>query len=111
MDNKYILFSAAAILSAIPPVVIKQYNNKKFTNPKSKYIYLLISIISSVLLIYVYIKIFEKNDIGPYYALIKILSILLVSASGFLFYGDLITGKQAIGMVLGIVTIMLLASK
>lgn len=104
------LYIAAAMAGALPPVLLKEYNNRKLTHPDSRYIFILISIIVSLTLIYIYMIIFEKNAVGPFYALSKILSIIMVTAGGALFFEDVITIKQSIGIIFGIITIILLTT-
>lgn len=110
MNNNWILFLIAAITAAIPPIALKEYNNRKLTHPDTRYIFILISIIAFGILIYIYIKIFDERSIGPYYALIKILAIIIVVGGGILFFEDAITTKQAIGIIFGIITIGLLST-
>jgi len=108
MNEKWILFLIAAVAAATPPIALKEYNNRKLTHPDTRYIFILISMIAFTILIYVYIKIFDENKIGPYYALSKILAIILVTMGSILFFEDFITVKQTIGIMFGIITIILL---
>lgn len=104
------LYIAAAIAGALPPVLLKEYNNRELTHPDSRYIFILISAIASLTLIYIYIIILDKNEVGPLYALTKILSIIMVIMGGALFFKNIITIKQSIGFIFAIVTIILLTT-
>src|SRR5208283_3378098 len=108
MNNDWILLTVAAIVASIPPIVLKEYNNRKITHPDTCYIFILIAVIAFAILIYVYIKIFAKYQVGPYYALIKIIAIIMVTISSILFFEDLINIKQTIGIIFGIIAIILL---
>lgn len=104
------LFIIVAIVGAIIPVVLKEYNNRKLTHPDTRYIFILIAIVAFTIIIHIYIKIFDDNKVGPYYALSKILSIIMVTIYGVFFFENFITVKQVIGIILGIITIILLVS-
>ena len=40
MNDQCMLYIAAAIAGALPPVLLKEYNNRKLTHPNSRYIFI-----------------------------------------------------------------------
>ena len=97
-----ILIILAAILSAGPPILVKRYVN---TNSKSM---LLLSLICSILLIIIYIKLLKTYGASKMYTIIKILSILIVAMIGCLFLQETLTTKNIIGIGFGILALILL---
>ena len=108
MNNYSILFPLAAMISAIPPILIKEYNSRKLTHPDTIYIFILGAAIASMILLFLYTKIFDGHDIGTFYALSKILSIIVVIFSGILFFEEILTTKKIMGIIFAIIAIVLL---
>ena len=99
-----ILIIIAAILSAGPPILIKKYVNNNESN-----IFLLgLSLLCSILLIIIYIKLLRKFGASQMYTIIKILSIIIVAVIGFLFLQEKFSAKKVIGILFGIVALVLL---
>ena len=99
-----ILFILAAILSAASPIFVKMYINSQ----ENKIFLILLAIICSIILIFVYIVLTKQYGASRMYSIVKILSILMVAFVGFLFLGDKITVKYVIGILLACVALYLL---
>ncbi|ANB51037.1 hypothetical protein [Powai lake megavirus] len=102
--NNWILYILTAIVSAIPLFMIQKYIN---TN---NYLFLIVSVLLYLILIALYIAILKGNQMSTIYPLTKILSIVIVVAFGYLFFGNKLCTKQVIGIIIGIVGIYLLCS-
>ena len=73
-----------------------------------KLVYIVIILLLDIVAIYAYATIFSYGSIGSIYALIKIISIILVVMAGFIFFGEVLTGKQLLGIVFAVSSIFLL---
>jgi multidrug transporter EmrE-like cation transporter len=105
MDLKlifWVLFGALA--GAIPVTLIKMY-----TESKQKFL-LFLSILSYILAIISYVNVFEKGDIITFYIIMKILSDLLVIASGILFFSEKLTIKKGFGVLLALLSVYVISS-
>jgi multidrug transporter EmrE-like cation transporter len=92
----------AAICSAMTVIILKQYE-KYPTN------WLLLAVaISEFMLIYSYIQLLKNDNIISLFGLIKIIAILLVAVSGFLFFENKLTIKQGFGVFFSLIAIYLL---
>lgn len=98
----YLLIIITAILSALGVILIKIY-----IKHKSKYLFLMASI-CSIIVLYLYSILLKKNDLGKIYTIIKISAILLVVMTGCMIFKEKITTKNKIGIALAIVAIVLL---
>jgi multidrug transporter EmrE-like cation transporter len=103
MEN-YINLIIAALLSAGPPIFVKMYVNSKNKN----LLYLIASLICSILLIILYIKLVKNHNIALIYTIIKILSILVVVIISYFLLKEKITIKNIFGILLSIVALCLL---
>jgi len=97
----YILLAAFA--STLPASFIKQYTKK----PNNIWIFL--SILSYLILIFTYIYLFKNKEISTIYPIIKICSIIMVICFGVLYLGETFTTTNFIGIILGITSIYLLS--
>jgi multidrug transporter EmrE-like cation transporter len=105
MDLKLILWVlVGALAAAIPVTLIKMY-----TESKQKFL-LFLSLISYILAIISFVKVFEKGDIITFYIIMKILSDLLVIASGILFFSEKITIKKGFGVLLALLSVYVISS-
>ena len=100
--TKCALFFVAAIMSAIPMPLLKSYNQ---TNNK---MYIALTIISYILLTFVYIILLTQYEMVEMYPFLKILSIIIVVTIGVLVYGEKLNTKNIIGIGFGILAIFLL---
>jgi multidrug transporter EmrE-like cation transporter len=98
------LIVLGAITSAIPALCMKQYAHSHEIH------WLLISLISYIILLYVYYKLFEFSGVSVLYPLLKVLSILFVIGTGVLVFGEKITINIAAGILLGVGSIYLLSN-
>ena len=105
MDLKLIFWVLfGSLTTAIPVTLIKIY-----TESKQKFL-LFLSILSSILAIISYVTIFEKGDIITFYIIMKILSDLLVIASGILFFSEKLTIKKGFGVLLALLSVYVISS-
>jgi len=108
MDKSFLLFSTAAFVSIIPPILLKKFSTDYHDNPMAQTIIIIMSLIAFSILIVLYIKMYEKNDVGSYHAITKIFAIIMLLVYGFIFFEEKITVTKIIGIVLGIFSIMFL---
>lgn len=93
----------ATIIALLPLFLIKQYIKSKNNT------FLIFSLLSYIILMYCYIKIFSKNDISSAYTIIQVLQILLVIMFGIFAFKETVTYKKIIGIIAGIISIYCLA--
>lgn len=97
----------ATIVALLPVYFIKMYINNKsksyILNP-----WLLLSLLSYIILMICYIKIFTTMDIASSYTILQILQIILVILIGYFIFNEKINLNKLIGIILGIVSIILL---
>ena len=94
----------AATVSAVPLTLIKSY----FNNKESFLLFL--TLICYILLIICYLYIFKTKSIITYYLLIKVLADLIVIFSGIIFFKEVITIKQFIGILFAFLAMYFIAS-
>ena len=92
------------IFSASTVILIKYYIRY------SNYWFLLATILSEFLLIYSYINFLDSGILVVQFAIIKILSIILVAIPSLLFFDGVPPTKQIIGLLIGLLSIYLLNS-
>ena len=100
----YGLFMICAVLSALCPIFMKQYIH---TNNDFKYLFL--SFLVSTILLYYYYILFQQHDLGSSFSIVKILSIILVVFTGTAYFNECLSNYQIVGLLLGIISIYLLA--
>jgi len=100
--QKYKWLIIASFFSALTILMVKQY--EQTTN----YLYLLVVALSEFGLIYSYIELLEKGELVTLFALVKIISILIVIIPGIIFFGSILTTKKIIGLIFGLIAIYLL---
>jgi multidrug transporter EmrE-like cation transporter len=98
------LILLGAIASAIPALCMKEYAHCH------KFYWLFISFISYIILLYAYYKLFEFTEVSVLYPMLKVLSILFVIGTGVLVFGEHITTRIALGLLLGVGSIYLLSN-
>jgi multidrug transporter EmrE-like cation transporter len=92
----------ASIFSALTVLMVKEYEKN------SKYWPLLVATLTEIGLIYSYIQLLKKGDLITQFALVKIISILLVLIPGIVFFNSVLTTKNIIGLIFGMIAIYLL---
>jgi multidrug transporter EmrE-like cation transporter len=92
----------ASFFSALTVIIIKQYTK---TSNNSL---LLVTVLSEVGLIYSYIKLLKNDNIITIFALVKIISILMVFVPSIIFFGSELTIKKIFGIFFALIAIYLL---
>jgi|LakMenEpi03Aug12_release.lakeMendotaPanAssembly.Ray.scaffolds.fasta_scaffold1050635_1 hypothetical protein len=92
----------ASFFSALTILMVKQYEKSM------NYLYLLVVALSEFGLIYSYIELLKKGELVTQFALVKIISILIVIILGIIFFGTGLTTKKIIGLLFGMIAIYLL---
>ena len=100
--QKYKWLLLASFFSALTILMIKQY--EKSIN----YVYLLVAALSEFGLICSYIQLLKKGEIITQFALVKIISILIVIIPSIIFFNSVLTTKNTIGLIFGMIAIYLL---
>ncbi len=103
--SKWILFTIA-ILASVATIVSLKHNNVSNNN-----LFIILSIISDLLLIYTYVKILNYNDMITMYPFIKIMSILVIVLIGTFYYEEKLIMENKIGILLGVMALVLLSKK
>jgi multidrug transporter EmrE-like cation transporter len=98
-------FFVAAIAAAIPIPLIKKYTETKDVK------WIAASLFSYLILVYAYSIILENKNITIVYPLLKVLSVLIVIAVGFLAFRNKIDIQTIVGILLGIASIYILSRK
>lgn len=93
----------AAILSALPLILIKKYTLT------DNYKWLLGAGIIFMVLIFTYINVIRSNNVSHVGPLIKIIEIILFVIAGMVLFDEKLEWKHIIGLVLGCVSIVLLS--
>ena len=99
-SNKWLFF--ASFFSALNVIIIKYYE-KVMSNWL-----LLVALLSQSGLIYSYVQLLKDNDILAQFALVKIISILIILLPSILFFGSVLTTKKIFGLLFSIIAIYLL---
>lgn len=93
------------LADTIPLPLIKAYVKS------NNYLYLIISILLYIILIYTYIKLLLTYNVSSLYPTLKIFSILVVVGYGILILKEKLHLLNYIGLILGILAIFLLLKK
>ena len=102
MHVNYIWFIVAAVASVVPATLIKKYSVDK------SYIWIVLSILTYLLLIYAYTKILDHRNVSSVYSFLKGISILLVVLFGFVFFGEIPNLGTVLGMIFAIISVYLI---
>jgi multidrug transporter EmrE-like cation transporter len=100
-----IMILIAAIAAVIPVLLIKKYIQDE--NKNALYIYL--SIICEIVLVWAYSVVFEYSDISLIYTLLKVLTVIMVVAGGVFLYNEKLTILQVTGLFLALISIFILS--
>ena len=99
----WIWFFIAGIAAAMPIPFIKRYTET------GHFIWILLSGLSYVLLIYAYTIVLSNKNIMIVYPFLKVLSVLLVILFGYIWFHETLNIKTTIGIILGLASIYLLS--
>jgi len=99
----------AYILSAISIPIALTFV-KKYINSKEKF-WLLLSLLCYVVVIWTYIIIIPTQNITVAFSILKVLNILIVSLLGYIFYNEVPTLYQKLGILTAIISIILFSIK
>uniref|UniRef100_A0A6C0KUI7 EamA domain-containing protein n=1 Tax=viral metagenome TaxID=1070528 RepID=A0A6C0KUI7_9ZZZZ len=106
MDYKlFFWIVVTSIFSTIPLPLIKTYTKEKIKNE----LYVFISIVFNIFLIYLYIIVFNNESITIVYAIIKVLSILLTLVVDITLFKTVFTSSKIVGLILAVVSVILLS--
>lgn len=100
----FVLIFIASFLSAFTLPFLKQYLE---TN---NYFFLTLAIVFHFLLLVLYIKLLQVDSMTQTFAIIKVLSIIMIIIIGVLFFNEKVNRKILFGIVFAIVAIYLLNS-
>ncbi len=103
--SKWLMFTTA-ILASSATILLLKHNT---ANPNNMYV--ILSIICELILIYTYIMLLNDQNMITMYPFIKIMSILVVVGIGMVFYEEKLIMENKIGIMLGIVALVLLSKK
>jgi uncharacterized membrane protein len=94
-----------SLAAAVPVTLVKKYTeNKDFT-------YIILSMVSFGVLVYVYSVILKNRSIIIICPIIKVISILFVVLFGYFFFKNKIDAKITLGILFGIASIYLLSTE
>ena len=105
--NKILLFLIGGCAPALSPFFIKKYFEKK------DIMWIILSVCSYLVLIYVYLIILEnKNEnIIIIYPLLKVISVLIALFLGMYFFNEKLDIKTGLGIIFALISIFLLYHK
>lgn len=92
----------ASIIAIIPIFLIKQYIKY------NKFYYLFYSLLSYILLIYIYINIFTLAEVSSSYVILQLMQILIVILISLLLFDEHLTLTKVLGLIFAILSILLL---
>ena len=104
-DNLILVMIIASAVAGLAPVFIKKYDEVH----EAKYMGL--AGLMYVILIYSYYLLFKTETLGVTYNVLKIGSIILVTAISYIFFSEEMSQYQVAGFLLGILAIYLLGIK
>jgi uncharacterized membrane protein len=101
--NKWLLYTAGAVIGAIPALLIKKYIDS------GNFFYILGALIGYSILTYIYYKVFLYGTIGSVYTVMNIFMILFVFFAGIVVYNEQINLITGFGVLFAIFSIILLS--
>jgi multidrug transporter EmrE-like cation transporter len=111
MDKTTNLFLLiATIVALLPPILIKKYNIEKYDN-KYAWLYLIISGILYLILLFSYVKLFDNRELGLYYVILQILQIIIMVLIGIFFFAESTDIVKIIGIALAVISVIILSYK
>lgn len=100
----FVLIFIASFLSAFTLPFLKQYLEA------NNYFFLALAIVFHFLLLILYIKLLQVDNMSQTYAIIKVLSIIMIIIIGVLFFNEKVNKKILFGIIFAIAAIYLLNS-
>lgn len=101
MDIKYLLI-LSTIITTVALLCVKKYITT------SNITYIIFSGVLYLLLIYIYIELFQKGEISTLYVILQIIQVLIISLIGVVLYHDKLTYKKFVGILAGLICIIML---
>lgn len=98
-----LLILLGAILSALPVYFVLKYNDSK------NILFLILGMIFNALLVIVYSKVLTNKNGTGIYTIIKMVSIIMVGVTCYLFFNEKFATKKIIGLILAMTSIFLIA--
>lgn len=92
----------------MPPILLKHHSLANDDDHLTKKLLIGLSALILLASVFLYVDFFNGNDVGTYYAISKIIAIILIFLYGFLFLEEVIDCRKIMGMLLGLVSIYLL---
>ena len=102
--NNYLILTAA-IVSAFPIIMVKKYTTT------DNYNWILLAAMTFMTLLFVYIKVVNRNNLSAVGPLIKIIEVIIIALAGFVLFSEKMEMKHIIGIGLGLISIYLLSIK
>jgi len=102
------LFISIIIASILPPILLKHHSLMDDNEKGAKILMIVFTIFSLTAIFFFYIELFNGNEVGKYYAIVKIVTVILVFLYGFLFLEEVISCTKILGIILGVLSIYLL---
>ena len=106
--NRIILVLLGILFSALAQIMLKKSSGFEFLKEFNFFVYFILGGLSYVVSfgIYAYaLKIFNLSKISP---VMTIGTMLLVVIAGVLMFKEVVTSKQALGIILGLISIILI---
>ncbi len=106
--NKYVMVFLGVVSSGLAQIMLKKSSQFTFLKDVNFFIYFILGgffYVGSFFLYAYLLKIFNISKISP---VMTIATMILVVAAGLLIFKEVVTLKQGIGIVLGLVSIMLI---
>lgn len=101
--EEWIWLMVSAIGSSLPPLLVASYNQN------GRLIMIAVSLLSYVVTILSYVKLFKGQEIGNLFAITKVISILIVLTIGYFYFNEKVDVNTLIGIILAFVSLYFLA--
>lgn len=99
----YTLIVIATIAAILPTIFIKEYLKN------DNYIFIGFTLISYLILMITYIKMFKVAEVSNIYPLLQVIQLLVVVSIGIFAFGEKVYTRKVIGVMLGIGSIYVLS--
>lgn len=110
MDCRLFLFFIIAVLtSSLPAIFMKKYIVTTNNSKMSPWMWVVLSLISYMILIYCYSIILQGNDLGSYYAILKIMSVIFVVIVS-VYFSEKLSYKKMFGLFIGLISVYILST-
>jgi multidrug transporter EmrE-like cation transporter len=98
------LYAFTGFITIIPLLFIEEYNSDNRNQP----LFLIGALFCYVILIALYVKIFNQTNLSQGYSLIHIVATLAAVLIGVFYYKETLNTEQTIGIILMLISIYLL---